>query len=539
MKKVLIYLSALLLHFAIYAQNDEARLLRFPAVHGDQVVFSYAGDLYTVAKSGGTARQLTSDPGYELFARISPDGRWIAYTGQHDGNTEVYVMPANGGAPKRLTYTATLGRDFVWDRMGPNNIVMGWAPDSRKVVFRSRMKSFNSFKGQLFTIDLNGGLPEQLPLATAGFCSYSPDGRKLAFNKVFREFRTWKYYKGGMADDIQVFDFDSKEMKKITDNPAQDIIPMWVGDAIYFLSDRDRTMNVFKYDFSTGKVSKVSDFDEYDVKFPSSDGESVIFENGGYLYVLDSKSDNYQKVPVYIRNEESKSRIVLKDASKNITDLDPAPDGSRLAISGRGDIWSVPAKEGVTRNLTMSSNAHDRNVAWSPDGKWIAYISDRTGEDEIYLMDPKGEGTPRQLTKGGDTYKYELEWSPDGSKILWSDKMLRLQYVNVESGKVTQVAKAGDWEIRNYNWSPDSKWITYTLPIRRASSRIALYNVENGDTRLVTSEWYSSNSAAFSRDGKFLLFASARDFNPQYSQTEWKTASLPYPLMQGITAILK
>ncbi len=524
MKKIILWAFAALLFTAAQARDTEARLLRFPAIHGEQVVFSYAGDLYTVPRTGGTARQLTSDPGYELFARISPDGKWIAYTGQHDGNTEVYIIPSTGGTPKRLTYTATLGRDFVWDRMGPNNIVMGWTPDSKRIVFRSRMRSFNSFKGQLFSIGLEGGLPEQLPLATAGFCSYSPDGKKLAFNKVFREFRTWKYYKGGMADDILIFDFESKEMKKITKNPAQDIIPMWVGNAIYFLSDRDRTMNVFKYDLASGSVSKVSDFDNYDVKFPSTDGESVIFENGGYLYVLDSKTDQYEKIRVVIDNEESHSRVVLKDASKQISDLDLAPDGSRLAITGRGDIWSVPVKEGVTRNLTQSNGAHERNVAWSPDGKFLAYISDQSGEDEIYLRDPMGRGEARQLTKGGDTYKYELEWSPDGKKILWADKMLRLQYVDVESGKVTLVTKASDWEIRNYNWSPDSKWITYTLPKRGGASRVALYDVSKGENYLVSSEWYNSNSANFSRDGKFLLFASARDFRPQYSRTEWNHA---------------
>ncbi len=239
---------------------DEARLLRFPAIHADQIVFTYAGDLYTVAAAGGTARRLTSAVGFEMFARFSPDGKQIAFTGQYDGNTEVYVMPAEGGTPRRLTYTATLPRDDVSDRMGPNNIVMGWTPDGKKIVFRSRMRSFNDFIGQLYTVTLDGALPEELPLPRGGFCSYSPDGKKLAYNQVFREFRTWKRYRGGMADDVWIYDFQTKKTDDLTagsrdvsdpDEPPgvhpQNIIPMWSGDKIYFLSDRDahKRMNLY------------------------------------------------------------------------------------------------------------------------------------------------------------------------------------------------------------------------------------------------------------------------------------------------------
>ena len=219
---------------------DEARLLRFPAIHGDNVVFTYAGNLYTVSAKGGIARRLTSHDGFEMFARFSPDGKWLAFTGQYDGNTEVYLMPAQGGTPKRLTYTATLGRDDVSDRMGPNNIVIGWHPDGKHILFRSRMHSFNDFIGQLYTVDVEGHIPEQVPLPRGGFGSYSPDGSKLAYNRVFREFRTWKRYRGGMADEVWTYDFNTKKTEQLTDNPAQDIIPMWAGDKIYFLSDRDQ-----------------------------------------------------------------------------------------------------------------------------------------------------------------------------------------------------------------------------------------------------------------------------------------------------------
>src|SRR5262245_23281571 len=230
--------------------EGEARLLRFPAIHGKQIVFTYAGDLYAVDAPGGVARRLTSHEGFEMFARFSPDGKRLAFTGQYDGNTEVYVMPAEGGTPKRLTWTATLSRDDVSDRMGPNNIVMTWTPDGKHVVFRSRQHSFNDFLGALYQVSADGGLPEQLPLPRGGFCSYSPDGKKLAYNRVFREFRTWKRYRGGMADDVWVYDFESKKTEAVATSPASDIIPMWCGNAIYFVSDRDANvrMNIWRYD---------------------------------------------------------------------------------------------------------------------------------------------------------------------------------------------------------------------------------------------------------------------------------------------------
>ena len=243
--------------------QTEARLLRFPTVSKEAIVFSYAGDLYSVARSGGTARKLTTDVGNELFARFSPDGKMLAFTGQYDGNTEVYKMPAAGGVPVRLTYSATLGRDDLGDRMGPNNIVMTWKNDNSGVVYRSRKTSFNDFKGQLYFAGVNGGMSTEMPFSVGGFCSYSPDNTKLAMNQIFREFRTWKYYKGGMADDIHIYDFATGKMENITNNDAQDIFPMWYGDKIYFCSDRDRTMNIFVYDIPSKKITKVTNYNRY------------------------------------------------------------------------------------------------------------------------------------------------------------------------------------------------------------------------------------------------------------------------------------
>lgn len=530
MKKVTILILTIMIGCGLFAQ-DESRLLRFPAVHGDQVVFTYAGDLYTVDREGGVARKLTNDAdGYEMFARFSPDGENIAFTGQYDGNTEVYVMPADGGIPFRATYTATLGRDDISDRMGPNNIVMDWK-DNDHIVYRSRKQSFNSFKGQLFLAAREGGLSEELPLPVGGFCSYSPDGTKLAYNRVFREFRTWKYYQGGMADDVWIYDFETKSLTNITNNEHQDIFPMWHGSKVYFLSDRDRTMNLFVYDLETQETSKLTDYTLYDIKFPSLGDDAIIYENGGFLYTYDLAGGDISKISVIISEDFASGRNELKDAGKSISTLAVSPDGKRVVYGARGDIFTVPVKSGITRKITSGSDVNDRNVEWSPDGKYISFISDATGEDEIYIIAQDGSGEPVKLTSNGDTYKYNPIWSPDGKKLLWSDKKLRLQYIDIESKKVSLVDQAKTWEIRDYEWSPDSRWIAYTVPETRAVSKVWVYGLDSEEKYAVTDEWYNSGNPAFSDNGKYLFFTSNRDFNPIYSNTEWNHA---YRNMGGI-----
>lgn len=524
MKKLItLVLSFVFLFSLVYSQQD-ARLLRFPAISGDQIMFTYAGDLYTVQKTGGIARKLTNHEGYECFARFSPDGKHIAFTAQYDGNTEVYLMPSAGGVPIRLTYTATLGRDDISDRMGPNNIVMTWTPDGKNIIYRSRKQSFNDFTGQLFSVPVEGGMSTELPLITGGFCSYSDDGKKLAFNRVFREFRTWKYYEGGMADDIRIFDTETGTVTKITETEEQDIIPMWKGNNIYFLSDRDRTMNLFVYNVDSKATRKLTNYTEYDIKFPSLGGNSIIYENGGFLYTFDLASERAEKINITIADDFFGGRNEIKDASQSIRNIDLSPDGKRVLFSARGDIFTVPAENGITRNLTQSSGAHDRQAVWSPDGKYIAWLSDKNGEYEIYIISQDGTGDPIQLTTGADTYKFTLTWSPDSKKILWSDKKMRLQYIDIDTKNVTLVDTSPVWEFGDFTWSPDSKWIAYTYPHRYGMNSIRLYNTENKSITQVTENWFSSHDAVFSDDGKYLLFTSERDFNPIYSWTEWNHA---------------
>ena len=521
MKRITLSLTllAVLVGSAMAAPAEEARLLRFPATNGTDVAFTYAGDLWTVPIQGGEARRLTSHIGFEIFARYSPDGKSIAFTGEYDGNREVYLIPAKGGEPVRLTYTATNPRDDLGDRMGPNNMVMTWSPDGKKIVFRNRIE--DGFSGLLWTVSPEGGMPSRIPLPEGGFCSYSPDGKKLAYNRVMREFRTWKYYRGGMADDIWIYDPKAKKVTNITENDAQDIFPMWVGEEIFYASDRDMTMNLFAYNTRTGETEKVTHFRDYDVKFPSTDGKTIVFENGGWLYRLDPATRACTKIPVTLASDDvygrTERRVLEAD---DITATSAAPDGSRMVITARGEVFDVPVGKGVTRNLTRSSNSNDRDAAWSPDGKWIAWIGDATGETEIYLYDVQANSV-KQLTKGTDTYIRSLRWAPDSKHIYYTDHKNRFMEVDPVAGNRRSVMENPEAEFRMVDISPDSKWIAYTRPAKNEMDIVYIRSLESGKEYPVTERWYNSGSPRFSADGKYLIFTSDRDLNPQYSRIEW------------------
>ena len=499
------------------------RLLRFPTTNGAQIVFDYSGQLYTVGKEGGIARPLTSGPGYNSFPHFSPDGTQIAFTGQYDGNTEVYTMPAEGGVPKRLTTTATLGRDDISDRMGPNNLVMGWQNTQPRVVFRSRMKSFNSFIGQLFTVGNDAELPQQVPVPRGGFVSFSPDDSKMAYNRVFREFRTWKHYRGGMADDVWIYDFKTGQTENLTNNPAQDICPMWGPDnKIYFISDRDGRMNLFSADLASKETKKLTDFKDYDIKFPSIGKDAIVFEQAGYLWRYPLTGGPAAVVPITIKEDLASGRSGFVDAGKHLESVAPAPDGKRVIAVAQGDLFSVPAKDGTARDLTNTSNAHERDAQWSPDGKSIAYLSDITGENELYVRSQDGKGEAQQITKDADTYYYTPVWSPDSKKLLWSDRKQRLRFVDVASKAVTLVDEDKVTEIRQYNWSPDSQWITWSRQQENNDfPEVFLFGLAGSKRIQATEDWYAADSPSFSDNGKFLLLASSRDFKPTFGAQEF------------------
>lgn len=504
--------------------SEDARLLRFPTVSGNNLVFTYAGDIYSVDKSGGVARKLTSDIGYEMMPRFSPDGKTIAFTGQYDGNTEVFTIPANGGEPKRITYTATLGRDDMGDRMGPNNMVMDWTPDGKYITYRSRRHTYNAFTGQLFNAPVDGGLSVEVPLKNGGFATWSPDGKQLAYNYIFREFRTWKRYQGGMADDLRIFDTKTKKSIRITDNKAQDIVPMWSkdGSTIYYISDVDNVMNLYSYGVENKDTKQLTFNKDYDIKYPTIGADCIVYEYAGYIYSFDIKTSKANKVDIQINNDRLYARPKWMDLSKSTGGYNLRPDGKTVALTARGDIFFVPVKEGVTLNYTNSSNANDKFGVWSPSGDKYAYVSDKTGEFQIHILDYKTK-KERQLTKGVKTFIFNIEFSPNGKNIMWADKSNSLFITNVESGATKEVEKSTRGALADFDWAGDSRWITYTRP-ELTMSNIVLYDTQTDKKIVVTDGWYSSNNPRFSRDGKYLFFSSDRTFNPTYSRTEWNHA---------------
>ncbi len=499
-------------HFG-FAKNQEGRLLRFPDISQNRIVFVYAGDLWEVDSEVGVARKLTSHPGLELFPKFSPDGKWIAFTGQYDGNMNVYVMPSDGGVPRQLTFTADVTHMPL--RMGPNNEVIDWFPDGQHILFLSRQNTYNDWFGQLYKISVKGGLQEKLVLPKGGLTAFSPDGNRIAYNRIFRNFRTWKHYKGGMAQDIWLYNFKTNNIQRLTTYPGTDTYPMWYGNKIYFGSARgpEQRMNLYSYDLTTKKVTQLTHFKKYDVNWPSIGGDKIVFENAGFLYVLDLNSEKVRKLTIFVKDDEVAKRPRWENVQKYVHSYSLSPKGKRALFEARGDIFTVPAQKGNTRNLTETSGVHEKFPTWSPDGKWIAYVSDKTGEDEIYLRAQNGKGKEIRVTSDGCCFRFQPVWSPDSKKLAYADKNHRLFYVDIQKKKPVLIDQARTWEIRQYTWSPDSKWLAYAKPGKNHFYSIYLYAVDTGKKAAVTTDFTQDASPVFSPDGKYLFFVSNRNYN--------------------------
>jgi tricorn protease len=508
------------------------RLLRYPNTSETDIAFVYGGDIYTVPLSGGIARRLTSSEGIERYPRFSQNGSEIAFTAEYDGSNEVYVMPASGGIPQRLTYSHTEAN--VAERQGPDIIIMQWTPDGESILYRSRQNSWNILVGQLFTIGKSGGLPKELPLPRGGFASMNSDGTKLAYNRIFREYRTWKRYSGGQADDIWIYDLANGQSENITNNPFQDIIPIWHGDKIYYLSDRDFTMNLFCYDLNTKQTRKITNFDYYDVKFPSKGKNHIAFENGGNIYLMDFANENIRQINIEVKEDFPQLRSSLVPVKDRITNADISPSGARALFTARGDIFTVPASKGNIRNLTNTPGIHERSVAWSPDGSLIAYISDKSGNDEIYIIKPDGTGEI-QLTNDGNFYRYGLKWSPDSKKLISSDNTRNLYWIDIVSKKKTNIAKSKFWSLSDFDWSPDNQWIAYTNYSDRRTGMIYIYSLKDNTSYPVTNEFFNSYGVEFSPGGRFLFFISDRNFKPSFGAFEYNFQYSDMAKIYGVT----
>ena len=509
----LVLINMLMAPWAISAEMPEGRLMRFADIFKDKIVFSHAGDLWLVSSSGGEARRITTDPGLELFPKFSPDGKWIAFTGQYDGNFNVYVMPAEGGDPKQLTFEPD--PTPVPERMGPNNEVITWLPDSQHILFLSRRDTFHDWFGRLFTVSVDGGLPVRLPIDKGGLTSFSPDGTKIAYNRIFRNFRTWKRYTGGMAQDIAIYDFKNNTYERITDYPGTDTYPMWHDDTIYFGSDRgpEHRINLYSYGLKNRQIKQLTAFKDYDVDWPSLGPDSIVFSNGGYLYTFDLKSQKAKKLTVYLPGDRDLARPHWTNVARYITDFDISPEGNRAVFTARGDIFTVPAKEGSIRNLTQTPGIRERYAAWSPDSKWIAYLSDRSGEDELYITPQDGMGKEIRITTDGQMTRMPPVWSPDSKKLLFADKDLRLFYVDLDQKTPVQIDQGKYFDITEYVWSPDSKWVAYAKQEENTNNTINLYSLADKKITPVTASFNSSRAPVFDPGGKYLFFLSQRDYN--------------------------
>ena len=517
MKKNMIWVFMLVFLLGGLAQAKEARVLRFPDVNQNMIVFVYAGDIWSVSINGGPAKRLTSHSGLELFPKISPDGRWIAFSAEYSGNRQVYVMPVEGGLPRQLTYYNDVGA--LPPRGGFDYQVLDWTPDSKKILFRANRTPWGPRMGRYFLVNVNGGLEQPLVIPEAGGGSFSPTGEQIVYTPISREWRTWKRYQGGRAQDIWIFDLKNNEAKRLTTYPGTDQHPFWYKDKIYFVSDRDVILNIFAYDLKTGEIKKITHHQEYDVLWPSGENGKIVYENGGYIYLLDLETEKYNRIPIELNFDNPHLLPYFKNVKDNITRFDISPSGKQVVFEARGEIFLVPAEEGVTRNLTQTPGLREIFPTWSPDGRYLAYYSDRTGEYELYLYDRRSNQTI-QLTTGTQTWRFSPLWSPDSTKLLFSDKKKGLQFIEIKSKKITFVDQARRFEITDYEWSPDSQWIVYTKDGENGQEAVWVYSLERKTAQQLTDDQYQDFQPVFSSCGQYLFFLSNRTFNLTFSSFE-------------------
>jgi tricorn protease len=513
--------AALLLSFPAAAQT---KLLRFPDVHGNRVAFCYGGDIWTAPSTGGLAARLTAHAGQELFPKFSPDGKWIAFTGQYEGDEQVYVVSSEGGVPKRLTWYPAHGPGAP--RHGGDNQVYGWTPDGAKVLFRS-LRDAESAKVQsaLYTVPATGGLPVKLPMYTAGAGEFSPDGKRLVYSPLFRDFRTWKRYEGGWAQDLFVYDLAAGTSKVLAPSKRTERDPMWIGERVYFVSDRDGTLNLYSVSPDGSGLEKLTQSTTWDVRWASSDGEGrIAYELGGELRLFDVKAKTDTALAITVPSDGLASRPSRVPVEKRIEDFGLSPKGERALFVARGDVFTAPIEKGPTRNLTRSSNAHDKRAAWSPGGKTIAFVSDRSGEEQVWLVPQDGAGKAEQLTTTFGSMLTAPSWSPDGARLAIADKDGKLYVVTVAGKKAVEIADDRFGGIFDYAWSPDGGHLAFSLGEQTGMRVLHVWSVRDGKVKRVTSEMFSSYGPAWDPEGKLLYFLSNREFAPQISDIEWNYA---------------
>jgi len=494
-------------------------MMRYPDVSSTHIVFVYADDIWVVPRSGGTAWPLASPPGGEAFPRFSPDGRTIAFSGNYDGNFDIYTVAIDGGIPQRVTYHSSGERlcDFSFDN---------------RLLFAMNGLGGLGRQAQLFTVQQAGGLPKRLPVPYGGYGTISGDGQWLAYTPRNRDFRTWKRYRGGWASDIWLFHLGNHTSKKITDWEGTDTIPMWHGKNIYYLSDAgpNHRLNIWCYNLEANERKQVTNFEDYDVKWPSNgpgqNGEGeIIFEYNAKLYLLNLAGEQAIPVNISIPGARPKLRPIRKDVSGRLSDWHISPNAKRVLVQKRGDIWSLPAKNGTPRNLNRTSGIAEREPSWSPDGKWITYFSDESGENELVIRPAAGQGKAETVTSMGAGYRYQPVWSPDSKWMVFTDHESKFYLFDVEQRQVRyfdRINIAGwNWGVpMHFSWSSDSQWLTYNKPNMDNMNVVMIYNVQKDESRQVTSGMFMDYLPTFDRKGDFLYFFSQREISqPKYADT--------------------
>jgi tricorn protease len=497
----------------------DARMMRQPDVSETQIAFVYAGDIWIAPKAGGQAVRLSSPRGEESFPKFSPDGSLIAFSGNYDGNMDIYIIEATGGLPRRITHHGAPDR------------VVGWYPGGKHILFATTMTSYKDRFNQLYKVSMEGGLPEKLPMPYGEFGAISPDGKTIAYNPISVDFRTWKRYRGGMNPDLWLFDLVNLRARNLTQSEAAESIPMWHGDTLYFLSDRDanKRFNLWAYDSGRQRFRQVTFSKDHDVHFPSIGPSEIVFENAGRLHLLDLKTEKSREVQITVTTDRATLKPRIESVSDSIQRATISPTGKRALFEARGDIFSAPAEHGVVRNLTRSSGVAERFPAWSPDGKLVACFSDRTGEYELTVRNAErsvdGEDDERTLTKLGPGFRYQPQWAPDSKKILWIDQTMKIWAYDFDT-LTNQFVDRQMWMyhggLNNFrvSWSADSRWIAYAGDKDNRNSAIVLFDFKNGTRHEVTSGFYNDEEPVFDPDGKYLYFRTGRTFGANYSELD-------------------
>jgi tricorn protease len=532
MNPCLLLCALLCLVTFVPAFGQGTRLLRHPTVSRDQIALEYAGDLWLVSRSGGQARRITSTQGLEIEPYFSPDGTQIAFSATVAGNTDVYVVPTSGGNPKRLTYHPG------------NDRVRGWTPDGRRVVFASaRISAPQQAYVKLWTIGLDGaGLPEQIPMPRAFSGSYAPDGRRIAYEEIQTAFipdwyenSMWRHYRGGRTHPISVMNLADYSVEKLPWNNSNDTEPMWIGNTIYFLSDRNHTVNLFSYRTDTKQLTQLTQHDDFDIMTASAGADAIVYEQAGYIYLVDAKSGKSTRLNIEATGDLPWTRPQFKKVASMIRNYTLSATGVRAAFEARGEIFTVPTEKGDYRNLTQSTGAHDRSPVWSPDGAQLAWLSDASGEYKLVIGDPLGVTASRSIDLPTTGFYSSPTWSPDGKQILLQDNHRNLWTLEVASGKSTKLdTDSYPDPVRQFDatWSPDSRWIAYSKNLPSKLRAIFVYSLADQKAYQLTDGLADSLSPAFDLNGKYLYFLASTNYGPS---TGWlEMSSLDRPVRRAI-----